>query len=97
MVRVHQYDTKCLTNLLAGINAADITKLKSAGFYTVAVSKARRSHSLDEHGLIGIATGRSCTAQQAPPQDPRLLRSQGRESQGSCQEVSGMQAILPAI
>ena len=28
---------KCLAYLLVGINATDITKLKSSGFYTVAV------------------------------------------------------------
>jgi len=27
----------CSAHLLAGINAADITKLKNSGFYTVAV------------------------------------------------------------
>jgi hypothetical protein len=39
---------KCSAHLLAGINAADITKLKNSGFYTVAVQflSSRASHSI---------------------------------------------------
>jgi hypothetical protein len=40
--------------------------------------------------------GRSRSAQQASSQDPRLLRNQGREGQGGCQEEFGM-GTLPGL
>jgi hypothetical protein len=71
-----------------GINQSDILKLKSAGFYTVAVSyPASGSRG---RMLMHRSTGCSRSAQQASSQDPRLLRNQGRKGQGGCQEESGM-------
>jgi hypothetical protein len=49
MVRSLHVRSSALLTFLAGINAADITKLKSSGFYTVAVQflSFRVSHSTD--------------------------------------------------